>query len=142
MGHETFADGIGRIAIIDGIVRLDLISYSPTEHGPDGKPRQVFTHRVVMGMDQFLFASEKIARTAEMIRQQAGPSQPQSAKPQAAPAQVAPVQAAPAAPKPAAPVPQVGPQPPPVAPQFRRENIKPEAPEPSAAPPPPQRPFP
>jgi len=140
MGHETFADGIGRIAIIDGIVRLDLISYSPTEHGPDGKPRQVFTHRVVMGMDQFLFASEKIAKTAEMIRQQAG-QQPQSQapKPQVVPAQAAPVQAAP---KPAAPAPQAGPQPPPVAPQFRRESIKPDAPEPPAAPPPPQRPFP
>jgi len=133
MGHETFADGIGRIAIIDGIVRLDLISYSPTEHGPDGKPRQVFTHRVVMGMDQFLYASEKIAKTAEMIRQ-ANPQQPaQPAKPQqAAPAQAVPAQAA--------PVPRAGPTPPPVAPQFRRESIKPDAPQPT--PPPPQRPFP
>ncbi len=137
MGHETFADGIGRIAIIDGIVRLDLISYSPTEHGPDGKPRQVFSHRVVMGMDQFLYASEKIAKTAEMIRQA---NQPQAARPQpAAPAQAAPGQPAPA---PAAPKPQVGPQPPPVAPQFRRESIRPDAPQPPAAPPPPQRPFP
>ncbi len=132
MGHETFADGIGRIAIIDGIVRLDLISYSPTEHGPDGKPRQVFSHRVVMGMDQFLYASEKIAKTAEMIRQ----AQPQAARPQAsAPAQAAP---APAAPKPQA----SAQQPPPVAPQFRRESIKPDAPQPPPAPPPPQRPFP
>jgi len=132
MGHETFADGIGRIAIIDGIVRLDLISYSPTEHGPDGKPRQVFTHRVVMGMDQFLYASEKIAKTAEMIRQanQQQPAQP--AKPQQAPVQAAPAQAAPA--------PKAGPPPPQVAPQFRRESIKPNAPQP--APPPPQRPFP
>ncbi len=81
MGHETFADGIGRIAIIDGIVRLDLISYSPTEHGPDGKPRQVFSHRVVMGMDQFLYASEKIAKTAEMIRQ--ANREPQAARPPA-----------------------------------------------------------
>ncbi len=127
MGHETFADGIGRIAIIDGIVRLDLIAYSPTEHGPDGKPRQVFTHRVVMGMDQFLHAAEKIARTAEMIRQQTG-QQPQPAVPQAAPQPAA---------RPAAPQPQASPQPPPVAPQFRRENIRPDAP---VTPPP--RPFP
>lgn len=124
MGHETFADGIGRIAIIDGIVRLDLIAYSPIEHDADGKPRQVFTHRVVMGMDQFLHASEKIARTAEMIRQ-ANQQQPQAVArptPQATPA-----------PAPAAP------QPPPVPPQFRRESIHPDAP---ATPPPPQRPFP
>lgn len=132
MGHETFADGIGRIAIIDGIVRLDLISYSPTEHGPDGKPRQVFSHRVVMGMDQFLYASEKIAKTAEMIRQ--ANQQPQAGKPQpASPAQAAPAPAA---------RPQAGPQPPPVAPQFRRESIRSDAPQPPAAPPPPQRPFP
>jgi hypothetical protein len=129
MGHETFADGIGRIAIIDGIVRLDLISYSPTEHGPDGKPRQVFTHRVVMGMDQFLHASEKIAKTAEMIRQASQQQPAQPAKPhQAAPAPQA------------APRPQAGPTPPPVAPQFRRESIKPDAPQ--STPPPPPRPFP
>jgi len=135
MGHETFADGIGRIAIIDGIVRLDLISYSPTEHGPDGKPRQVFTHRVVMGMDQFLYASEKIAKTAEMIRQA---NQQQPAQTAQAPR---PQQAAPAQPSPQpAPAPQASPAPPPVAPQFRKESVKPDAPQP--APPAPQRPFP
>ncbi len=139
MGHETFADGIGRIAIIDGIVRLDLISYSPTEHGTDGKPRQVFTHRVVMGLDQFLYASEKIAKTAEMIRQ-ANSGQPAPAARPQQPAPTAPVQAAPA--PQAAPRPPAGPTPPQVAPQFRRESIKPDAPEQPLAPPPPQRPFP
>jgi hypothetical protein len=129
MGHETFADGIGRIAIIDGIVRLDLIAYSPIEHDADGKPRQVFTHRVVMGMDQFLHASEKIARTAEMIRQ-ANQQPPRAPAPQAA--------AKPATP-PQAPAQPATPQPPPVPPQFRRESIHPDAP---ATPPPPQRPFP
>ena len=123
MGHETFADGIGRIAIIDGIVRLDLIAYSPTEHGADGKPRQVFSHRVVMGMDQFLHASEKIARTAELIRQ-ANQQQPQAPRPQATSPQ-------------AAVKPPETPQPPQVAPQFRRESVHPDAPAP-----PPQRPFP
>lgn len=126
MGHETFADGIGRIAIIDGIVRLDLISYSPTEHGPDGKPRQVFTHRVVMGMDQFLYASEKIAKTAEMIRQ-ANQQQPAQTAQAPRPQQAAPAQ----------PSPQASPAPPPVAPQFRKESVKPDAPQPA-----PQRPFP
>jgi hypothetical protein len=133
MGHETFADGLGRIAIIDGIVRLDLISYSPTEHGPDGKPRQVFTHRVVMGMDQFLHASEKIAKTAEMIRQA---NQQQSAPP----VKPQPTQATSAPAPQATPRPQAGPAPPSVAPQFRRESIKPDTPQPT--PPPPQRPFP
>lgn len=132
MGHETFADGIGRIAIIDGIVRLDLISYSPTETGPDGKPRQVFTHRVVMGMDQFLYASEKIAKTAEMIRQ-ANTGQPApTVKSQRAPAQAA------AAPQ-AASTPPASPVPPQVAPQFRKESVRPDAPQ---TPPPQQRPFP
>jgi hypothetical protein len=129
MGHETFADGIGRIAIIDGIVRLDLISYSPTETGPDGKPRQVFTHRVVMGMDQFLYASEKITKTAEMIRQAGQPQQQApAARPQSPMQQAVP-----------APQPPAGPAPPQVAPQFRKESVKPDAPQ---TPPSPQRPFP
>ncbi len=114
MEQQTFADGIGRIAIIDGIVRLDLVANSPTETGADGKPHAVFAHRVIMGVDQFLRASEKIAEAVKMIRD--------AAARQATPPAKEPPPPAPAAPQ--------------VPPQFRRESIHPEPP---AAP---QRPFP
>ena len=114
MEHQTFADGIGRIAVIDGIVRLDLVTHSPTETGADGKPRAVFSHRIVMGMDQFLRAADKIAETRQLLLK--ARTDATQAKAQHAP-------------RPAS-------QPQSVLPQFRRETIHPDRP---AAP---QRPFP
>lgn len=68
MEDHTFVDGIGRIAIIDGIVRVDFFAHSPTEMGPDGKPRLAFAHRIVMGTDQFLRATEKMVETVRLIQ--------------------------------------------------------------------------
>lgn len=112
MEHQTFADGIGRISIIDGIVRLDLIAHSATETDAAGKPKPVFAHRVVMGIDQFLRASQKIAETTHTIAQQSRRMQ-----------QPAEMPATTLAPQPAPP--QHRPQA--VPPQFRRESIHPEA---------------
>jgi hypothetical protein len=114
MEQQIFADGIGRVAIIDGIVRLDLVTHSATENGADGKPRLVLTSRVVMGSDQFLRAAEKIVEAARLIVEQRQPK-PAAPAPQA--------QAAPAAPN----------RPQPVDPQFKRESVRPE---------PPKHPFP
>lgn len=125
MEHQTFADGIGRIAIIDGIVRLDLISHSATETDAAGKPKPVFAHRVVMGIDQFLRASQKIAETTHAIAQQH--VQHAAARSVELPAAPQPMPRAPQA------MPQQAPQAAPqnrpqgVPPQFRRESIHPEA---------------
>lgn len=115
MEHQTFADGIGRIAIIDGIVRLDLIAHSATETDGAGKPKPVFAHRVVMGIDQFLRASQKIAETTHAIAQQ---QRAQVARPIEPPPEPAPQYTQQHAP-------QHRPQG--VPPQFRRESIHPEA---------------
>ncbi len=123
MEQQTFADGIGRIAIIDGIVRLDLVAHSPTEAGPDGKPRPVFSHRVVMGVDQFLRAAEKIAETVKVIRTA-------NARP-AAPTTMAH--------EPPRDVARPASQPQQVPPHLRRESIHPDRPPPAQAA---QRPFP
>jgi hypothetical protein len=119
MEHQTFADGIGRIAIIDGIVRLDLIAHSATETDSAGKPKPVFAHRVVMGIDQFLRASQKIAETTHAIAQQ---TRQQVARPIEPPAEPAPQPAPQAA---AYQAPQHRPQA--VPPQFRRESVHPQA---------------
>lgn len=128
MEQQTFADGIGRIAIIDGIVRLDLVAHSATETGADGKPVQAFAHRIVMGVDQFLRAAEKIAETRRLIEQHQARTAPQApAAPQAAPARPAAQQQQPAY----APQPQQAYAPQPNRPQsvpqqFRRESVRPD----------------
>lgn len=124
MEQQIFADGIGRIAIIDGIVRLDLVTHSATENGADGKPRLVLTSRVVMGADQFLRATEKIVEAARAIVEQRQNPRASAAAPQAAAAALAQTPA---------PAPEQANRPQPVPPQFQRESVRPE---------PPKQPFP
>ena len=143
MEDHTFVDGIGRIAIIDGIVRVDFFAHSPTEMGPDGKPRMAFAHRIVIGADQFLRAAEKIAESVRLI-QQHQQAQGQQHAPQAyAPQQPMPpnVQPMRAQQQQPSPVPQPGPAPqaPVQEASFgRKNNGQHETPPPVL----PQRPFP
>ena len=99
MEPQLFTDGIGRITVIGGVVRLDMVTYSPNETDANGRPRQVFTQRIVMGTDAFLRSSEKIVEIVQQLTQamtakpaQAPASQP--ARPTAQPAAPAPAPAA------------------------------------------------
>lgn len=89
MDQQHFTDGIGRITVIGGIVRLDLVTYSATESDANGQPRPVLTQRLLMSVDAFLRSSEKILETVQAItkaqQQRAVPAPQQPAPPQAAP---------------------------------------------------------
>ena len=67
MEQQIFADGIGRISVIGGVVRLDMMTYSATETDAQGQPRPILTHRIVMGADGFLRSSEKILESGEAV---------------------------------------------------------------------------
>jgi hypothetical protein len=97
MDQQIFTDGIGRITVIGGVVRLDLVTFSPNETDAQGKPRQIFTQRVVMGTEAFLRSAEKVRDIVQQLSQAGAPVQPASA-PQPRPMPAA--QPAPAAPKP------------------------------------------
>lgn len=114
MDQQIFTDGIGRITVIGGVVRLDLVTYSPNETDAQGKPRQVFTQRVVMGTEAFLRSAGKVR---EIVQQLSHPG---------AHVQPAPVQQAPQPPKPA-PV-QAQPQPALSKPEPHKPEIKGEPP--------------
>jgi hypothetical protein len=133
MEEQIFCDGIGRIAIIGGLVRLDLFTYSPTETDANGNPRPILSHRIVMGTEGFLHSSEKFVEAVQVI-QRARQGAPQ-ARPQAAPPQPRPQ-----APQPAPPAqPQWPPQAAPSVPPPPASAPAPKAPEP---PPPARPPFP
>jgi hypothetical protein len=147
MEEQIFCDGIGRIAIIGGVVRLDLFTYSPTETDANGNPRPVLSHRIVMGTEGFLHSSEKVVEAVQVIqRARQGAPQP---RPQGAPPQQ---QQRPQAQPPAPPAqPQWPPQtaaqnaPPPPAPPPAAAAPAPQpaaAPKASEPPPPPRPPFP
>jgi len=115
MEHQIYCDGIGRISVIEGMVRLDLYSYSPSETDAGGQPRPVLSHRIVMGMDGFLRSSEKVVEAVKMISQARRPAPaqaaaPQPPRPQAPPAPPAPP---PEPPRAAAPPPALAPSKPP-----------------------------
>ncbi len=105
MEQQIFCDGIGRIAVIGNTVRLDLVSYSPTESDASGQPRMVLTHRVVMGTDAFLQSAERVLEAARRLTQHAAQqaAQPASAPRPAEQPQPQPQQAQ--APRPPAPPP-------------------------------------
>ena len=115
MEHQIFCDGIGRISVIGGVVRLDLFTYSPTETDANGQPRPVLSHRIVMGMEGFVRSSEKVLDAMQQINRAQTPQpapQPQAQqaqpRPQPAPQPVPPppqpqAQAAPPISQPAKP---------------------------------------
>lgn len=58
MHTETYADGVGEITITGSIVRINLMSLSPTETDEHGNAKAVFRQRVVMPVDAFANAVE------------------------------------------------------------------------------------
>ncbi|MCO6049139.1 hypothetical protein NGM99_04970 [Mesorhizobium sp. RP14(2022)] len=58
MHNETYADGVGEITITGSIVRINLMSLSPTEIDEHGNAKAVFRQRVVMPVDAFANAVE------------------------------------------------------------------------------------
>ncbi len=121
MEHQIYCDGIGRISVIEGMVRLDLYSYSPSETDANGQPRPVLSHRIVMGMDGFLRSSEKVVEAVKLISQArkpqtappAAPQPPVSQTPRPQTPPPAPPAPAPEPPRPAAPPPAFAPTKPP-----------------------------
>lgn len=60
MFNEVYSDGIGEITVSGSVVRVDLVSLSPTERDATGKPKAVFRQRLV-------FSSEAFANSVEIM---------------------------------------------------------------------------
>ncbi len=96
MEQQIFADGIGQVTIIGGVVRLDFVTFSATEKDAKGQPAAVFSHRVVMSLEGFMQSAAKLQETALAVSklvQRARESQ--ATEPAAAQAAPTPIGAAP-----------------------------------------------
>ena len=51
--REIYSDGIGRITVSGGVVRVDLESQSPTECDANNNPKSAFRQRVIFSLDGF-----------------------------------------------------------------------------------------
>lgn len=67
MSTQLFSDGVGGIAIIGGIVRIDMVTLSPTEKDENGQPKAVFQQQLVMGIEAFLRSTEKMQGAAQAL---------------------------------------------------------------------------
>jgi hypothetical protein len=87
--NQVFFDGLGNITVIGGTVRLDFVTFSPTEIDANGRPQAVPAQRVIMSIEGFARASEKMQETVQTLsklilasRDQAQGGAPKTASPQ------------------------------------------------------------
>jgi hypothetical protein len=98
---EVFVDGIGRIGLVEGMIRIELISRSGAETDEQGRPKPEVRQRLIMSLNAFLQGLQAQQSVIAKL-QEAGVLrvEPQSAGPAvAAPAPAAGNGAAPAPPK-------------------------------------------
>jgi len=99
MHDELYADGIGEITVTGSIVRINLVSLSPTEKDERGNPRAVFRQRIVMPVDAFANAVDLMHKAQAGLVEAGAIRRVNDAPSQAAEAQVTTeVTAAPPAP--------------------------------------------
>ena len=53
MHDEIYTDGLDAIMVGGSIVRVDLVSLSPTERDANNTPKKVFRQRIIMPIDAF-----------------------------------------------------------------------------------------
>ena len=53
MSDEVYSDGIGEITVSGTVVRVDLVSLSPTERDANGSPKSVFRQRLIFSIEGF-----------------------------------------------------------------------------------------
>ncbi|MBF0093667.1 MAG: hypothetical protein HQL34_03895 [Alphaproteobacteria bacterium] len=58
MENDVFADGIGEISVVGGVVRMDLVALSATERDAANQPKMTFRQRIIMPVEAFLRAFE------------------------------------------------------------------------------------
>src|SRR6202035_323477 len=53
MHAEVFTDGVEEITVGGSIVRVDLVSLSPTERDANNAPKKVFRQRLIFSIEAF-----------------------------------------------------------------------------------------
>jgi hypothetical protein len=53
MHAEVYSDGVGEITVSGTVVRVDLVSLSPTERDTSNNPKSVFRQRLIFSVEGF-----------------------------------------------------------------------------------------
>ncbi|KQZ93239.1 hypothetical protein ASD64_19100 [Mesorhizobium sp. Root157] len=65
MHQELYADGIGEVTVSGTIVRIDLVSLSPTERDQSNSPKPAFRQRVIMPVESFANSVELMQKVLQ-----------------------------------------------------------------------------
>jgi hypothetical protein len=65
MHRELYSDGIGEITVRGSIVRVDLVSLSPTERDANNNPKSVLTQRLIFSVEGFANSVEVMQKALQ-----------------------------------------------------------------------------
>jgi hypothetical protein len=85
MHDELYADGVGEITVGGTIVRVDLVSLSPTERDASNAPKSVFRQRLVFSIEGFANAVDLMQKALQGLVESGAVIPAQSKKPAATP---------------------------------------------------------
>lgn len=67
MQRDLYADAVGEITVMGGVVRIDFVTLSATRRGEDGRPVAEFSQRVVLPLPGFLNAFGAMDRVMQQL---------------------------------------------------------------------------
>jgi hypothetical protein len=65
MHDEVYTDGVGEITVSGTVVRVDLVSLSPTERDANNAPRSVFRQRLIFSLEGFANSVELMQKALQ-----------------------------------------------------------------------------
>jgi hypothetical protein len=65
MDTELYTDGVGEITVSGTVVRVDLVSLSPTERDANNAPKSVFRQRLIFSLEGFANSVELMQKALQ-----------------------------------------------------------------------------
>jgi hypothetical protein len=65
MHAELYSDGVDEITVSGTVVRVDLVSLSPTERDANGNPKKVFRQRLIFSIEAFANSVEVMQKALQ-----------------------------------------------------------------------------
>jgi hypothetical protein len=86
MHDELYADGVGEITVGGTVVRVDLVSLSPTERDAGNAPKSVFRQRLIFSVEGFANAVDLMQKALQGLVESGAVIPAQARKPAVTPA--------------------------------------------------------
>ena len=65
MHDELYTDGVGEVTVSGTVVRVDLVSLSPTERDANNAPKSVFRQRLIFSLEGFANSVELMQKALQ-----------------------------------------------------------------------------